>query len=141
MILDANILIYAVDEDAAHHARAKSFLEEHLNADVRIGLPWQSLAAFLRITTHPRIMRSPLAGSAAADLVTDWLDAPAAWVPEMTAKTWPILRRLIAAHGVTGNLMPDAQLAALAIQHGVPVVSADTDFALFPDVTWLNPVE
>ena len=141
MIIDANILVYAVDEDAPQHARAKAFLEEHLNGDRRIGLPWQSLTAFLRITTHPRVMSAPLSGSDAAGFVTDWLNAPAAWLPETTSKTWPILLGLINTHGVTGNLVPDAQLAALAIQHGVPVASADSDFALFPEVVWLNPLE
>ena len=141
MIIDANILVYAVDEDAPQHARAKAFLEEHLNGDRRIGLPWQSLTAFLRITTHPRVMGAPLSGSDAAGFVTDWLNAPAAWLPETTSKTWPILLGLINTHGVTGNLVPDAQLAALAIQHGVPVASADSDFALFPEVVWLNPFE
>lgn len=141
MIIDANILVYAVDEDAPQHARAKAFLEEHLNGDRRIGLPWQSLTDFLRITTHPRVMSAPLSGSDAAGFVTDWLNAPAAWLPETTSKTWPILLGLINTHGVTGNLVPDAQLAALAIQHGVPVASADSDFALFPEVVWLNPFE
>ena len=116
MIIDANILVYAVDEDAPQHARAKAFLEEHLNGDRRIGLPWQSLTDFLRITTHPRVMSAPLSGSDAAGFVTDWLNAPAAWLPETTSKTWPILLGLINTHGVTGNLVPDAQLAALAIQ-------------------------
>ena len=141
MIIDANILVYAVDEDAPQHARAKAFLEEHLNGDRRIGLPWQSLTDFLRITTHPRVMSAPLSGSDAAGFVTDWLNAPAAWLPETTSKTWPILLGLINTHGVTGNLVPDAQLAALAIQHGVPVASADSDFALFPEVVWLNPFD
>jgi len=139
MIIDANVLVYAVDEESPHHAPAKAFLELHLNGERRIGLPWQSLSAFLRITTHPRIMRTPLAAVEATGFVDDWLGAPAAWVPEMTASTWPILRDLIVTHRVAGNLVPDAQLAAIAIHHGVPVVSADTDFALFPDVVWLNP--
>ena len=68
MILDANVLLYAVDESVRHHERAKSFLEEHLNGDVRVGLPWQSLSAFLRIVTHPRIMATPLTIAEAAAL-------------------------------------------------------------------------
>ena len=139
MIIDANILLYAVDESAADHPAARSFLEEHLNGDVRMGLPWQSVAAFLRIATHPRIMAAPLSGSEAAGFVDGWLSAPAAWMPDVTPASWSILRGLIEKHGVTGNLVPDAQLAALAVQYGVPVVSADSDFARFPEVTWLNP--
>ncbi len=139
MILDANVLLYAVDETARHHARAKAFLENHLNGEVRIGIPWQSLSAFLRIATHPRIMTSPLTSQAAAGMVDDWRAAPAAWVPEPSPATWVVLRRLLVDHEITGNLVPDAHLAALAIQHGVPVASADTDFARFGDGVWLNP--
>lgn len=139
MILDANLLLYAVDDTAAHHERAKAFLEEHLNGDVRIGLPWQSISAFLRISTHPRIMGSPLTAQAAVSHVDDWFAAPATWLPEVTPATWSILRRLLSAHGVTGNLVPDAHLAALAVQYGVPVASADSDFARFPEAAWVNP--
>ncbi len=139
MIVDANVLLYAVDRTARDHEPARSFLEQHLNGELRVGLPWQSLAAFLRIATHPRIMGSPLSAEAAAAHVGDWLAGPAAWLPDVTVATWTILRRLVETHGVTGNLVPDAQLAALAIQHGVPVVSADSDFARFPEVSWSNP--
>ena len=127
MILDANILIYAVDAGCAQHRPAKDFVEEHLNGETRVGLPWQSLAAFLRIATHPRVMTNPLSGVEATEFVDDWLAAPAAWLPEMNATTWSILRRVVHTYGVTANLVPDAQLAALAIQYGVPVVSADSD--------------
>lgn len=84
-------------------------------------------------------MGSPLAAAEAAGFVDDWLAAPAAWMPDVTDSTWAILRGLLERHSVTGNLVPDAQLAALAIQHGVPVVSADPDFARFTDATWPNP--
>ena len=139
MIVDANVLLYAVDTDARQHARAVMFLEDRLNGDVRVGLPWQSLGAFLRISTHPRAMQSPLSATDAAGFVDDWLSAPAAWIPEVTGATWRILRGLVHAHEVTGNLVPDAQIAALAIEHGVPVASADSDFARFPEAGWHNP--
>jgi len=140
VILDANILIYAVDAGCAQHRPAKDFVEEHLNGETRVGLPWQSLAAFLRIATHPRVMTNPLSGVEATEFVDDWLAAPAAWLPEMNAATWSILRRVVHTYGVTANLVPDAQLAALAIQYGVPVVSADSDFARFSEITWINPL-
>ncbi|KUG57135.1 twitching motility protein PilT [Serinicoccus chungangensis] len=139
MIVDANILLYAVDSTSSHHESSRAFLEERLNGDVRVGIPSQSVTAFLRISTHPRIMAEPLEPAFAATLVDDWMHAPAAWMPETNASTWAILRRLIMKDGVTGNLIPDAQLAALALQHGVPVVSADSDFARFPEVPWINP--
>ena len=139
MIIDANVLLYAVDDTARQHRTAKEFLEVHLNGDRRIGLPWQSLGAFLRISTHPRILGSPLSASAASTFVEDWLAAPATWVPDVTRSTWSILRGLIEAGAVTGNLVPDAQLAALALEYGVPVASADSDFARFGGVEWVNP--
>ncbi|MBM6403560.1 PIN domain-containing protein [Phycicoccus sp. CSK15P-2] len=139
MIVDANVLLYSVDADSPRHARAVELLEAHLNGDTRVGLPWQSLSAFLRIATHPRVMANPLSADAAAGFVDDWLAAPAAWVPDVSTRTWEVLGRLLRTHGITGNLVPDAQLAALAIQHGVPVVSADTDFARFPEVRWVDP--
>jgi uncharacterized protein len=139
MILDANVLLYAVDRTARHHERAKQFLEEHLNGDVRVGLPWQSLSAFLRISTHPRVMHRPLTAREAVGYVDDWLSAPAAWSPDVTTATWSLLRRLLEESEVTGNLVPDAQLAALAVQHGVAVVSADSDFGRFPGAGWVNP--
>ena len=140
MILDANLLLYAVDRTAAHHATAKEFLERQLNGDTRVGLPWQSLGAFVRIATHPRVMSTPMTAAEATSMVDDWLAAPTAWIPDITTATWAIARRMIVHHQVTGNLIPDVQLAALAIQHGVPVASADSDFARFPEVTWLNPL-
>lgn len=139
MIIDANILLYAVDESARDHAAARAFLEEHLNGEARIGMPWHSLAAFLRIATHPRIMGAPLTAAAASAFVDDWLAASTTWMPDVTPATWSILRGLLDRHDVTGNLVLDAQLAALAIQYGVPVVSADSDFARFTDVAWVNP--
>lgn len=139
MIIDANVLLYAVDDTARYHRLAAAFLREHLNGDRRVGLPWQSLGAFLRISTHPRIMGTPLTASAAAGFVDDWVNAPAAWVPEVTISTWSILREIVDRDAVTGNLVPDAQLAALAVQYGVPVVSGDSDFARFRGADWLNP--
>lgn len=139
MIVDANILLYAVDETSRHHQRCKAFLEEHLNGDLRIGIPWQSVSAFLRLATHPRIMANPLRTQAAVTFVDDWLAAPAAWLPDLKARTWTIMSQLVVTHELTGNLIPDAQLAALAIEHGVPVASADSDFARFPEVRWVNP--
>lgn len=141
MIIDANLLLYAVDSEAAAHQPAKDFLEQHLNGPARVGLPWQSLGAFLRISTHPRVMASPLTAQIARGFVDDWLAAPASWIPDVTEATWTILRELLVDHSVTGNLVPDAQLAALGIQYGVPVVSADSDFARFPSVQWLNPID
>lgn len=140
MIVDANILLYATDSTSPHHGRSAAWLTEALNGDVRVGLPWQSVAAFLRISTHPRITADPLTSAAAQQHVDRWLEASASWVPPATGRTMALYRDLALRHHITGNLVPDAHLAALALEYGVAVVSADTDFARFPEVRWVNPL-
>ena len=140
MLVDANVLLYAVDERSRAHAAARSWLEEALNGSRRVGLPWQSLLAFVRIVTHPRALPAPLTPADAWSFVTDWLDAPAAWVPQPGRGYRNILGGLVRDLDLRGNLVSDAALAALALEHGLAVVSADSDFARFPGLTWLNPV-
>lgn len=140
MLVDANILLYAVDEQSLPHDAARRWLEAALNGSRRIGLPWQSLLAFVRIVTHPRALAAPLAPADAWSFVADWLDAPAAWVPQPDRGYRETLRRLVCELDLRGNLVSDAALAALAIEHGLSVVSADSDFARFPGLTWINPL-
>jgi toxin-antitoxin system PIN domain toxin len=140
MLVDANILLYAVDERSRGHSAARTWLEDSLNGSRRVGLPWPSLLAFVRIVTHPRALEAPLTPSDAWAYVADWLDAPAAWVPEPGRGYRDILGRLVCDLDLRGNLVSDAALAALALEHGLAVVSADSDFARFPGLTWLNPV-
>lgn len=140
MIVDANLLLYAVDETSPHHDVARTWWEATLNGQTRVGLPWQTVGAFLRIVTHPRVMAAPLSGPRAAEIVQEWLALDIVWVPPAGAATARILLDLLAAHGITGNLVPDAQLASLAIEHGVAVASADADFARWPQVRWVNPL-
>lgn len=140
-LVDANILLYAVDEQARQHRAAKRWLEEALNGDRRVGLPWQSLTAFVRISTHPRALARPLRPAEAWEYVTDWLDAPVAWVPEAGAGHRRLLGQLICDRDLGGNLVSDAVLAALCLEHGLTMVSADSDFARFPELRWVNPVQ
>lgn len=140
MLLDANLLLYAVHSRAPHHRAAAAWLTEQLNGPRRVGLPWQSLAAFLRISTHPRAFERPLDGPTAWQRVADWLQAPAAWIPQPGTEHAALLGQLIARHDVRGNLVPDAQLAALALEHGLTICSADTDFARFTEIRWHNPL-
>jgi len=141
MLLDANLLLYAVHERAAAHEAAAAWLTDQLNGRRRVGFPWQSLAAFLRISTHPRAFEQPLDAATAWERVADWLAAPVAWIPQPGSEHAALLGELITRHDVRGNLVPDAQLAALAVEHGLTVCSSDTDFARFTEVRWLNPLE
>jgi uncharacterized protein len=140
VLVDANLLLYAVDERSPWHAPAARWLEEALNGTQRVALPWQTVGAFLRIITHPRVVTNPLTASEAWELVASWLRADPTWIPPTTERTATILGELFAATHVTGNLVPDAQLAALAIEHGLVVHSADSDFARFPELRWVNPL-
>jgi uncharacterized protein len=140
MLLDANLLIYAVHKRAAQHEAAAAWLTEQLNGPRRVGLPWQSLSAFLRISTHPRAFARPLTPAVAWQRITDWLAAPAAWIPTPGPNYAQLLGELITRYEVRGNLVPDAQLAALALEHGLMVCSADTDFARFAEIRWQSPI-
>lgn len=139
MIVDANVLIYAVDRSATFHAQAKNWLEDVLNGPSRIGFPWVTLTAFQRIVTHPRASASPLSPRDAWRHVTDWLDADQCWIAAPGPRHAEILGELITTNELRGNLVTDAHLAAIAIEHGVGVASFDGDFARFNGLTWVNP--
>lgn len=141
MLVDANILLFAVDRSSPFHERSARWLESRLNGRRRIGLPWESLGAFLRISTHPRAAAHPLSPDEAWAYVQAWLDSRAAWIPTPTDRHSEILGSLVASHQLRGNLIPDAQLAALAMEHGLTVCSTDTDFARFTEIRWENPLE
>lgn len=140
MLVDANLLLYAVDSSSTFHRAASTWLESVLNGAQRVALPWQSLTAFLRISTHPRAWDHPLDPPTAADLVADWLHVSTVWIPEPGPGYAEILLGLLSRYQVRGNLVTDAQLAALAIEHGLTIYSADTDFARFTEMTWVNPI-
>jgi toxin-antitoxin system PIN domain toxin len=141
MIVDANVLLYAVDDRSAHHARAVGWLNETLSAGRRVGLPWETIGAFLRIVTHPRVFTDPLDPVGAWSFVEEWLALEQCWIPRAGRRTAGILGELVERHRPVGKLVPDAQLVALAIEHGVPIVSADADFARFAEITWVNPLD
>lgn len=140
MLLDANVLLYAVDKRARQHGEAADWLTTQLNGTQRVGFPWQSISAFLRISTHARAFERPLRPSTAWQRVVDWLEVPVSWIPEPGPGYKEIFGELISEHQVRGNLIPDAALAALAIEHGVVLISTDTDFARFPNLRWGNPL-
>jgi len=140
VLVDANILIYARDRSSPFHAPCRDWLERALNGPSRTGLPWDSLGAFLRLSTHPRAAERPLEPGAAWDQVETWLAAPSAWIPTPTDRHAEVLGGLVLNHRLSGNLVPDAHLAALALCHGVGLCSADSDFARFVGLRWVNPL-
>lgn len=140
MLVDANLLLYATDSTSPDHEIASSWLTTALNGDRRVGIAWQSIGAFLRISTHPRVFRHPFTGVQAWSIARNWLSADPVWIPPATERTARTYGQLSESVSITANLVPDAQLAALAIEHGLTIYSADSDFARFPGLSWVNPL-
>lgn len=140
MLVDANILLYSIDEDSRFHAPARDWMLAVLNGPRRVGIPWISLWAFVRIVTNPRALARPLTPREAWGYVEAWLDAPASWTPEPGRGHREILGELLVQRDARAGLVTDAVLAALCIEHGLTMVSADSDFARFSQITWINPV-
>lgn len=139
MLVDANILLYAVDERSPFHDSSRDWLESALNGSRRVGIPWASIVAFLRIATNPRAMSDPLGPADAWGIATAWLDAAPVWIPEPGPGHRDIVGRLLVDLDLRANLVSDAMFAAMCIEHGLAIVSADSDFARFDEITWINP--
>ena len=140
IILDVNILIYAVNRDAKLHSRAKSWLEAALSGTETIGIPWIVILAFVRLTTRPGLFRNPMPMDAAFDVLESWLEQPPVIIVDPGPRHRTILRGLLAAIGSGGNLTSDAHLAALALENRAELCSFDQDFLRFPDLKWRNPL-
>ena len=140
IIVDANLLVYAANRSAPEHEYARPWLDEGLSGTARVGLPWPSLLAFVRIVSNPAILRNPVSPAEAWRQVEDWMGCDAAWVPLPGARHTELLGELLAAPFMTSRLVPDAHLAALAIEHGLTLCSTDGDFARFPGLKWENPL-
>ncbi|MEX2498740.1 MAG: type II toxin-antitoxin system VapC family toxin [Wenzhouxiangellaceae bacterium] len=141
MILpDANLLIYAVNRDAPHHRQARKWLEQVLSGSEAVGMAWIVLLAFIRITTHHRLFDHPLKVEQALDYVEGWLGQPYVRPVTPGEKHWLIMNRLLRNSGSAGNLTSDAHLAAIALEHGCSVYSADHDFKRFDGLECVNPL-
>ncbi len=140
ILVDVNLLIYAVNEDAPGHQKAKAWLEAVISGTETVGLSWTVLLAFLRLTTRAGLFQRPLTVETAFDLVDAWLQQPTVMIVEPTAQHLRILRELVLPLGTGGNLTSDAHLAALAMEHRAELCSTDHDFARFGRLRWLNPL-
>jgi toxin-antitoxin system PIN domain toxin len=140
ILLDANLLIYAVNADAPLNRKAKPWLEAVLSGQETVGFAWNVVLAFLRLTTRPGLFRNPLPVDTAFDLVAGWLDQPPATIVHPGPRHLQVLRELLRPLGTGGNLTSDAHLAALAIEHRAELCSSDTDFARFKGLKWRNPL-
>ena len=140
ILVDANLLLYAANRAAAEHERAREWLDGRLNGSAPVGLPWPSLLAFVRLATNPLVVRNPATTVQAWRQVQDWLECRPAWTPVPGDAHRAILGELLAATWMTSRLVPDAHLAALAVEHGLTLHSTDGDFSRFPGLRWENPL-
>lgn len=139
-LLDVNLLLYAIDEDAPHHEVARRWLEAALSGTEPVAFTWQVLLAFVRLGTNPAIFPRPLDVETAFDVLMAWLERPCTVIVHPTERHALILRDLLRSAGTAGNLTSDAHLAAVAIEHGAELCSSDRDFARFAGLRWLNPL-
>jgi toxin-antitoxin system PIN domain toxin len=140
MLIDANILLYAYHPGAELHARARTWIEGAFSSSARVHLAWATILAFLRIATNPRVFERPLAMSEAEAAVESWFATEVVSVVEPGERYWAILRGLLRSAQVTAALVPDAALAALALEHGLTVCTTDRDFSRFPGLKVANPL-
>lgn len=141
ILVDTNLLIYAIDLDSPHQRKAQAWLEGILSGSTPVGLAWIVVLAFLRITTRKASAHTPLSPERAIAHVDSWLALPHVSLVFPGEKHWPILRNLLQSSGTAGNLTSDAHIAALAIEHGYAVYSSDHDFRRFAGLKVINPLE
>jgi len=140
LLLDCNLLIYAIDSESPHFGRAHQWWQQVLNGDELILLPWITLLAFIRLTTNPRIFSAPLSIEQATQYIDDWLAQPQVVAVDASDEIWPALGQTLTETGSSGNLTNDAFLAMLAIRRGAKLCSADHDFKRFKGLRVINPL-
>ena len=140
ILIDANILLYAEDSLSTHHEKARVWWDAQLSGAAPVCLCWPVLTAFIRIATNARLHQRPLTLKEAVDRVQSWLDQPCVRMIQPTEQHWDIFQRMLHEGNATANLVSDAHLAALAVEHNCDLCSTDADFARFPGLRWRNPI-
>jgi toxin-antitoxin system PIN domain toxin len=139
ILIDANLLIYAQLAELPQHERARTWLDAQLNGITGVGMPWSSLIAFVRVVSNPRVFSRPVSVSDAWSQVDSWMGLLPVWVPQPTDRHVETIRRLIPQAG-RSDMVPDAHLAALALEYGLTLMTTDRDFARFDGLRWENPI-
>ena len=140
-LVDANVLLYAYHPRAAQHGRCRAWVETEFSGGAAIRIAWATIVAFLRISTSPRVFERPLTTAEAEAAVTSWLAVPSVAPLDPGERYWDVLRDLLHRAQVTGPLVSDAALAALAIEHGATLCTTDRDFVRFPGLRTINPLD
>lgn len=138
ILVDANILLYAEDSLQSRHQQARAWWDGQLSGTGVVCLCWTVLSAFIRIGTNPRVFEHPLSLEQALARVQSWLDQPCTRVVRPTERHWTVFKQVLTDGQAVANLVTDAHLAALAIEHGCELASTDSDFARFPKLKWKN---
>lgn len=141
IVVDVNLLIYAFDTTSSRHDRARRWVEMALSSGAAVGLPWQTVAAFLRVVTDSRILKQRFSTEEAIEIVSEWLEMPNVRLLAPGDQHWTIFRQMLVRGQVKGPLVTDAQLAALTLEYGGVLHTVDRDFARFPGLRWVNPIE
>lgn len=140
ILVDANILLYAEDQLNERHAAACTWWDAQLSGSLPVCLCWTVLGAFIRISTNPRVFEHPLSLDQALFRVQSWMDQPCTRIVHPTQRHWILFRKMLIEGQAVANLVTDAHLAALAVEHGCELISTDSDFSRFPEVRWRNPL-
>jgi len=141
LLIDVNVLVYAHRADAPRHPHYRTWLSEVIRSDAAYGMSDVVLSGFLRVVTHPRAFRDPTPLDAALTFATEVRDRPNCIPVSPGERHWDIFTRLCRAVGARGSLVPDAYLAALAIESGAEWVTTDRDYARFPGLRWRHPLD
>ena len=140
ILVDANILLYAENSLHPHNRKARKWWDNQLSGSRSVCLCWTVLSAFIRIGTNPRVFESPLSLEQAVARVQSWLEQPCARIVRPTDRHWTVFQQMLSEGQAVANLVTDAHLAALAIEHGCRLASTDSDFARFSKLKWMNPL-
>ena len=140
ILVDTNLLLYASVGGTTHHERTKRWLDEQFDRESRIGLPWHSLLGFVRVASNTRAYTHAASVEEAWRQVRGWLSAINVWIPQPTERHAEIIEEIFVSVRIGTQDVMDAHLAALAIEHGLILCSADRDFARYPALRWFNPL-
>lgn len=140
IVIDANLLLYAYSAASPHHQKARIWLETVLSGEEPVGIPWQTVAAFVRIATDPRVPGFRRSAAEALQIVDEWLQEPKVRLLLPGDQQWRLFRKMVLEGQTSGPLVSDAELAALTTEYGGVLYTADRDFARFPGLRWVNPI-
>jgi toxin-antitoxin system PIN domain toxin len=138
-LVDLNVLVYATDETSFHHVPAKGWLDRVMSSTETVGIPTSVAIGYVRLTSSARIMAAPLDVDTSVGVVRGWFRRPNVTSPAPTTRHYELLAELLGPIGTAGNLVSDAHLAALSIEHGAELCSFDRDFSRFSGVRLIEP--